>query len=288
MTTTTTTTTTNDENAPRNSLVAELDLKGALKGIEDSFEKWKNVHQKDEENDPMNNNDSTLDSLLNNASESLKNHMERLVQPITDEVYHKHLHRFDIPEQEEEEEEEMDEESEEEIISDDEYDQEELLDIQVLERARVLRQQVREASERVDQLRSFVTDRAVSVAQREAALLVGSRETNNNNNNCYNKPYNTNATAKQLQHSKTSDKLVEMETSLKNLNSSLKEISSKVPDTMETLQETMETIQLALSQGTSLSQTERAIRSRSNEGPTSTKNNALPPAARLGSFLGLH
>jgi cob(I)alamin adenosyltransferase len=112
---------------------------------------------------------------------------------------------------------------------------------------------------------------------------VGTRETNSTD-----KPYDANATAEQLQQSRKSDKLVEMTTSLRNLNSSLKEISSKVPDTMATMQETMDTIQLALSQGNSLSQTERAIRSRSNEGPTSTSSSALPPDARLGSFLGQH
>lgn len=275
--------TTNDENAPRNSLVAESDLKGTLKGIEKCLEEWKNVEKrpKDEENPMSKETRSTLNSLLSKAKESLTNRMERLVEPISDEEYHKYLHRYDVIEEEEEE---MDEESEEEPISDDEYDPEELLDKEVLQRARVLRQQVREASERVDQLRRSVTDRAVSIAQREAALLVGppTRE---------NKPYNADATAEQLQQpfsGKKSEKLIEMEESLKNLTSCLKDMEVKVPDAMETLQETMDTIQLALEQGTSLSQTERAIRSRSNEGPTLTRDDSLPPAARLGSFLGQH
>lgn len=274
--------TTNDENAPRNSLVAESDLKGALKGIENCLDEWRNIEKqpKDEENPISEETRSTLNSLLSQAKESLTNHMERLLEPISDEEYHKYLHRYDVIEEVEEE---MDEESEDEPISDDEYDQEELLDKEVLQRARVLRQQVREASERVNKLRRSVTDRAVSVAQREAALLVGPPPLGEN------KPYNVDAMTEQLQQpfsGKKSEKLIEMEESLKNLMSCLKEMEVKVPDALETLQQTMDTIQLALEQGTSLSQTERAIRSRSNEGPTFTRDDTLPPAARLGSFLG--
>ena len=278
--------TTNDENAPRNSLVAKSDLKGALNGIENCLDEWRNVEKqpKNEENPMSDETRSTLHSLLSQAKDSLTNHLERLVEPISDEEYHMYLHRNDVIEEEEEEEEEMDEESEEEPISDDEYDPEELLDKEVLQRARVLRQQVRDASERVSQLRRSVTDRAVSVAQCEAALLVGppSRE---------NKRYDADAMAEQLQQpfsGKKSEKLIEMEESLTNLTSCLKEMEMKVPDVMEALQETIDTIHLALEQGTSLSQTERAIRCRANEGPTLTRDESLPPATRLGSFLGQH
>jgi len=271
----------NNENKPRNNLVAESDLQACLKGIQSCLQdpKYASTEQSDE------NGSQVLTTLLVKAQESLFNRVERLVEPISDEAYHQHL-QINIVKDDEEEEDTSDEESEEEALSDDEYHEDELVDQKILQRARVLRQQVREASERVGKLRHSVTGRAVSVAQREAALLVGP-PTNPG------KPYRAEEVAQRFEQpfmGTKSEKLVEMEESLKNLSTFLQEMDDKVPDTMETFQETIDTIQTAMEQDPqSLSQTERAIRSRSNEGPSmSQKDSNKAPEARLGSFLGQH
>ena len=274
-----TTTTMNDENKPRNNLVAESDLQGALKAIEISFQELKNKALEQETDE---NGTAVLSILLKRAQESLVSHVQRLVEPVSDAAYHEHLQRNIVEDDSDDSEQESDDD---EPISDDEFEEEELLDREVLQRARVLRQQVREASERASKLRSSVTDRAVSVAQREAALLVGPT-------NKPMKPYDAAAMARRLEQpfsGEKSEKLMEMEESLKSLTLSLQEMDGKVPDTMETLQETIDTIQMAMEQGTSLSQTERAIRSRSNEGSNlSQDTGTVTPEARLGTFLGQH
>lgn len=262
----------NDENKPSNNLVAESDLKATLGGIDECLEGWK---QKAEENASMN-------TLLESAQVSLKTNLQRLVVSVPDDDYYQHLCRNITAEVDQDD---MSDEDDDEPISDDEYDPEQLLDAEVLQRARVLRQQVREASERVHRLRASVTERAVSVAQREATLLVGTCKSNQND-----KPYNADAVAaafRQPFDGQKSAKLVEMEESLQSLLTQLKEMDIKVPDTMETLQETIDTINTALGAHT-LSQTEHAIRSRSNEGAAMNPNLTIPIAARLALFLGQH
>lgn len=262
----------NDENKPSNNLVAESDLKATLDGIDQCLQGWK---QNAEENESIN-------TLLESAQVSLKTHLQRLVVAVPDDDYYQHLRQNVTAEVEQDD---MSDEEDDEPISDDEYDPEQLLDAEVFQRARILRQQVREASERVHRLRASVSERAISVAQREAALLVGACKSNQND-----KPYNADAVAaafRQPFDGHKSAKLMEMEESLQTLSTQLKEMDVKVPDTMEMLQETIDTISTALG-ATTLSQTERAIRSRSNEGPAMKPNLSIPVGSRLALFLGQH
>lgn len=270
----------NENDKPRNNLVAESDLQACLKSMKSSLEDPKWQHQNDE-------NGATL---LQSAHVSLTSHVTRLVEPLSDEAYHQHVKRNIVQDDDDDESVDQVSDEEEDVISDVEFEEEELVDQEVLQRARALRQQVREASERVGKLRASVTERAVSVAQREATLLVGPPRVAL-------EPFDAQATAQRLQSysGEKSDKLVEMEESLKNLTTSLEEMQDKVPDTMETLQETIDTIQMHMAmeeEGTqSLSQTERAIRSRSNEGPSQSSQDDganAAPEARLGFFLGQH
>jgi hypothetical protein len=138
-------------------------------------------------------------------------------------------------------------------------------------------------------LRTSVTNRAVSVAQREAALLVGQKEKDE-------KPLDAATTQERFAstHQSTNTRqLKEMKESLENLNILLQEMKTQVPETMEMLQETIDVIHETATQQQSqqsLSQTERAIISRSNEGPSqiSQHEEDTAPDARLATFLGHH
>lgn len=270
-----------DENTrPQNTLVAESDLQSSLKAIDTVFSHEK-YSQRDENGE--------IPPIFQQACKSVSTCLHTLVQPVSDQAYYQHVTRNNEVEEEDSDVGE-DDESVQEEEEDFSFEEDELVDEDVLERAQVLRNQVRLASQRVNMLRASVTNRAVSVAQREAALLVGHKETNDD------EPFDAATIQERLMApttNKHSSQLHEMKTSLENLSILLQDMTTQVPETMEMLQETIDVIHETATQQQSqqsLSQTERAIISRSNEGPSqlSQQETNKAPDARLATFLGQH
>jgi hypothetical protein len=274
-----------DENTrPQNTLVAESDLQASLKAIDAVFSHEKYL-QKDENGE--------IAPIFQQARESVSSSLQNLVQPISDAAYYQHVSRYNETEEQDSDFEDDDDDDDDESVQEEQedfsFEEDELVDEDVLERAQVLRNQVRLASQRVDMLRTSVTNRAVSVAQREAALLVGEKEKDE-------KPLDAATIQERLSSTNQNTntrQLKEMKESLENLNILLQEMKTQVPETMEMLQETIDVIhETATKQQSqqSLSQTERAIISRSNEGPSqiSQQEKDTAPDARLATFLGQH
>ena len=262
---------------PKNNLVPESELQSAVKAMKEHLDEWKNQPTKTTTLDS--DTRSVLVRLLEQAEASLTAHLVRLVETVGDREYHSLVNPQ--PEMDLNDTDDSDDDHED---SDDEFDEQELMDQEALQRARELRHQVRESAERVSLLRSRVTDRTVALGQREVALLLGPP------NRDPDAPYDPQFIATELSQPFQGQKnkhLLEMEHSLNRLSAALKDMDVDLPDKIESLQKTVETIQEALRQGTSLSQTEKAIRSRDNEGPaiSDSVDDDVAPEKRLASFL---
>jgi hypothetical protein len=144
----------------RNNIIAQSDYQAALKALETTF-------QDIDETDPI------ARDLFQAAHASLVSNLSRMVQPVEDSVYHAsidpyHVVEEDESDQEEEEEvvdqqdEEIDEQDEEIDEQDEEIDEEDLLDTKALKEAQQLRSQVRNLSQRVQQIRDRVLQKVES------------------------------------------------------------------------------------------------------------------------------
>ena len=271
-------TTTATSSSKNNNLVAATVYRAALSGIENRFQELKERHG--------------LESvtLLEKTQESLIKHLDRIVQPIHNDDndyndYNELLRRND-EEQEDDEEEEEELDDDEEDVDEDEEDLEELIDDDAVQRVTKIRDEVRKASEQLAKYRDSVTMKAMELADKEIRTstnppafgemvldLVELREnfatTKTNDNN------GGDNTLKQNLTQLTNDLMtMEFET------------------TAQTLQETIDTVDNDYQQQHDdeqpLSQTERAIRSRTNEGTSSheTAKVSVDPLERLASFLG--
>ena len=273
-------TTTATSSSKNNNLVAATIYRAALSGIENRFQELKERHG--------------LESvtLLEKTQESLIKHLDRIVQPIHNDDndyndYNELLRRNDDDEEQEEDEEDLEEELDEEDVEqdDEEEDLEELIDDDAVQRVTKLRDEIRKASEQLAKYRDSVTMKAMELADKEIRTtsttafgemvldLVELREnfaTTKTNDN------NDNTTLKQNLTQLTNDLMtMEFET------------------TVQTLQETIDTVDNDYQQQHDddqqpLSQTERAIRSRTNDGTSSheTTKVSVDPVERLASFLG--
>lgn len=215
----------------------------------------------------MENRFNQENEFVRQAGASLKKHLDRIVQPIDDERYHELLRdESAMDEEEEETEDEEDSEIEEEESEEEEVDEEALVDELAVERVRQLRQEVRDASVELATLAESVTDTAVALAEQEIDLVRG-------NISVPPAPsVEPNAPGPVL------DSLVSLTASLEKLD---------LPKASQMLEDTIGTVERSF-QPEQLSQTERAIRSRSNEGRVHHSNENEPPEQRLASFLEQH
>lgn len=265
----------------------------------------------DEQNLVMNaETQASLNELLSQAEQSLPEHIRRIVQPVSDEEFHAHVRRNQTDQDDDGDDDiddaSMSDSSEEEESDEEVYDEDELIDHAAVVRARQLRSQVRETADRVQKLRDSATNRAISLARQEVELEVTkvgdqSTATEKFDPSEFEAKFHTalldptTATTKNL-------KLQEMEKTLQALYSALEGMDIALPESMETLQETIETIEKSIrkdAEGQIMSQTERAIISRDNEGNSSSGGGVLsqiedtqeekkeiPAEKRLASFLG--
>jgi hypothetical protein len=281
-------TTSATSSSKKNNLVAATEYRAALSGIENRFHEI-SVELKERHG---------LESgtLFEKTQQSLIKHLDRIVQPIHNDNdndnedyndYNELLRRNDDDEEQEEDEEDLEEELDEEDVEqdDEEEDLEELIDDDAVQRVTKLRDEIRKASEQLAKYRDSVTMKAMELADKEIRTtsttafgemvldLVELREnfaTTKTNDN------NDNTTLKQNLTQLTNDLMtMEFET------------------TVQTLQETIDTVDNDYQQQHDddqqpLSQTERAIRSRTNDGTSSheTTKVSVDPVERLASFLG--
>jgi len=252
-----------------NNLVAESDLRAVLQGIENKLlESCKD--------------DDKLQPIFQKASASLQQNLNNIVEAIPDDEYGvctrpTNPHVDDGDDDEEDDDDEMEDEMAE--GSSVEFDDDELLDSDALERARVLRQQVRDVAARVAANREATIALAVSLAQRKAHAIVGDSSDM--------PPFDAKAFQARLDEATTTPEN-ELAQTLQGLADVLQEMELQIPQKMETLQTTVETIQDALLVK-HVSQTEQAIVSRDNEGPEAATNIDLGDVDGeqvLAGFLG--
>jgi hypothetical protein len=248
-----------------NNLVAESDLRAVLQGIENKLlESCKD--------------DDKLQPIFQKASTSLQQNLNKIVEAIPDDEYGVCTRTTNpqIDEDDDDGDEMEDDMADESSV---EFDEDELLDSDALERARVLRQQVRDVAARVAANREATIALAVSLAQRKVNVIVGDSTDL--------PPFDSKAFQARLDEATTTTDQ-ELAQTLQGLADGLKEMEMQIPEKMETLQTTVETIQEALLVE-HVSQTELAIVSRENEGPEATTNidlGDMDGEQVLAGFLG--
>ena len=226
------------------------------------------------------------DAFLEQVHISLKERLYQIVNPIPDDEFHKrsrgHIMQQQIEEEQEEEEFLVAQEEAERVAKEDarryqeemhsmdcntDYDEHELLDQDAVKRARELRDQVRSTAADMKQKQDVILTRAIQLAQREVRLVTNdilleeaqtvSKNTTDNNEGI-------------KRHDARRMLLQQMKVSLQAMLSSVsKMVEGDLPEHLVDLQDTIDTIEKSLTkkqQPGSLSQTEQAILSRTNEG----------------------
>eukprot|EP00567_Pseudictyota_dubia_P012565 CAMPEP_0197449320 /NCGR_PEP_ID=MMETSP1175-20131217/20973_1 /TAXON_ID=1003142 /ORGANISM="Triceratium dubium, Strain CCMP147" /LENGTH=446 /DNA_ID=CAMNT_0042981411 /DNA_START=70 /DNA_END=1410 /DNA_ORIENTATION=- len=256
-----------------------------------------------------------LRSYQADAAESLKVHLQRLVHPISVEDYRSLLdvyHAYDNVAGEagggiEDSMEDMslgtfdsnlnddDDDSDSNVEEDEDIEEEDLLDVDIHARAKTLRENVRVAAARVRELRDGQAQRVLRITEREieklnrssADVLTGSNsraldtyfsEEGEDDGGAF-------AHEPDLVKSDSSPPKIEaMRSSLDILVSSLQKVDSVLPEKIEGLQQTVSAVDVALRRRRgneekggrqALSQIDRAIISRDNEGKRQDSKGAL-------------
>jgi hypothetical protein len=135
-----------------NNIIAQSDYQAALKALEATFLDI-------DETDPI------ARDLFQAAHASLVNNLSRMVQPVEDSAYHAWIDPYHVVEDDEsdqEEEEVVEEQDDDDEEQDEEIDEEDLLDTKALKEAQQLRSQVRNLSQRVQQIRERVLQKVES------------------------------------------------------------------------------------------------------------------------------
>lgn len=283
---------------PGKVAVAKSDFEQALKAIDTVMEakqRQNNNQEADSEHeDSADSSDATKqqdndddercrDLFFKHIQNSLKERLHQVAEPVDDEVFHKR-YRGPILEQqiEEEQNEEAILQEEEEAImkaadeavrratemTKEDYDEMELLDQDALKRARELRVQVREKAAGLKQQQEAVLERAIQLAQREIQLLTHDilQEEVKTESAIEEESKRAHAEA----HATRRKLLQQMSDSLQSLTDSLhRTVDGELPRNLRNFKETMQVVEESLKrneQPQSLSQTEQAILSRSNEG----------------------
>ena len=222
--------------------------------------------------------DQTTHRLLQECGNSLQRHIERIVQPVTDEAFHVYIkHNDDNEKDDGMDKDESGEGTESMIDEEEEYDEEDLLDPEAMQKVQELRQHIRAQAASVQQVRQEVLEQAVAVGQRQIHLWLG--ESNNDSGQ-------ESSIVAKLDTKVPQEQLEEMHESLAKLSAALRDIQKDIPDKLRSLQETVAVIESNLSkeeEGT-FSQTERAILSRGEDVAMLSKDE-VTPEQRLASFL---
>ena len=162
--------------ARNNTFVAESDLEAATRAIDLSFEKEMSKRQ-----------DLTDEAsrrihlaLLTACRDSLLSHIERVVEPVSDEAFYQFTNNQDAEESMKSLSRRKDTcQSEPESKVDlDDFDVEDLVDQQASLRARELRKNARDEAQHLRDLRIRVIDRATSLAKRQVEVLTKPEQNN--------------------------------------------------------------------------------------------------------------
>lgn len=226
------------------------------------------------------------DAFLEQVHISLKERLYQIVDPIPDGEFHKrsrgHIVQQQIEEEQDEEEFLVAQEKAERVAKEDarryqeamhsidcntDYDEHELLDQDAVKRARELRDQVRSTAADMKQKQDVILTRAIQLAKREVRLVTNDILLEEA------QPGNKNATDNNeivKRHDARRLLLQQMKVSLQAMLASVsKKVDDELPENLVDLQDTIDTIEKSLMkkhQPGSLSQTEQAILSRTNEG----------------------
>ena len=224
-------------------------------------------------------------TFLAQVHNSLKERLNQIVQPIPDEEFHKRARGPMLQQQIE------DETEDEQILLEQEdaarqaeeqglraqeemhgmdcntdYDEHELLDQDAVKRARELRRQVRTMASDMKQRQDAILERAIQLAQREVRLLTEDillKSMSDDSEDEKDATHRESHDARRLM-------LQQMKVSLQALMTSLSStVEGELPTNLRDLQDTIDNIEKSLhkkQQPESLSQTEQAILSRTNEG----------------------
>jgi len=277
-----------------NTLVAESDLHALLEAMDERMEELL-TKVSSSTNNPLDPAAERQREYLLQCRDSLRQNIGRIVEPISDEAFHmyrvqasKNNNESSLPiinasihangnDEKVESVVEHDEKEEENDDDDDDYewDEEDLLDPQALQRVRELRQEARTQAAHVQAIRNEVVQKALDLAERQVQLLrrrqapkIGPRvealstasaegDTNGSNENEDSVPQRSAA------YVQVSNKVSEMHRTLSQLSSSLEKQAKEIPQTLICLQETVSVVEESLSRRQqptlSLSQTEQAI-----------------------------
>ena len=227
------------------------------------------------------------DAFLEQVHMSLKERLNQIVDPLSDEEFHKrsrgHIVQQQIEEEDEQEQfliaqEEAERAAQEETRRQQEqmhcvdcnvdYDEHELLDQDAVKRAKELREQVRATAADMKQRQNAILNRAIQLAQREVRLVTNDILLEESQASKENKILDNGDAIKR--HDARRLMLQQMKVSLQTLLTSVsKTVEGELPENLVDLQDTIGTIEKSLikkRQPESLSQTEKAILSRTNEG----------------------
>ena len=258
-------------------------------------------------------------ALLDRCAQSLVDKLDLIAYPVADEAYHRYLYETLKDDDDDDSDDEKVQPEEggggdaDEEDDNFEFDELELIDENALQRARQLRKEVREQASKVKQLRESVLNKAVELSQRQVDVWKKEScgdgtctDENSENDSVGGKRKKKNAVEEMLNRKREAveGKVREMEKSLAELNRALKATQTQLPEKLAQLEETVSTIETTLSKRgddggvQALSQTERAIVSRDNEGfgddpmddpesccSSNSKQQKLPPEDQLANHL---
>jgi hypothetical protein len=259
--------------AINNNLVAESDLDAALKALTRSLSSGSPRGLVDHEAAA-----AEYESFATSCRDSLASNIHRVVQPVSDEAFHLYIRANSGSVSDDDKDEEQEPRRDRLDDVPDDFDPEELLELEALQRVQQLRIQVREEATRVKTLRDSVLDRAVSLATRQVQLY-------RDNMGIDNSTQESSSTTPASYHSK----LLEMEESLKQMQLALESTELELPDKLGNLQETIATIEASWNKP-NLSKVEQAIVSKRDdmdvEDEDELKNlDTMDPEDRLARFL---
>ncbi len=306
----------NNRKGRNNNYVAISDYRAALSGIENRFHQIQegfktrdaceeNLNGHELVNSDTNNNGEVYGTLLETTKESLQKHLERIVRPMDNEEYNAMLRiesdysnddaadndansdldddDYDLDHQDNDENK---------LDTKDAFDPDELLDQDAVLRVTKLREEIRLASEQLALYRDSVTIKALQLAEQQI------RRTTTTQDDAAGTPIPIDDQQRKQHHlERTVEDLREEFASAPNPNAEMTQLLTDrlnqltqnlntldLESPAQLLQETLDTVELV--QHEPLSQTERAIRSRDNEGMQFSHKVVEDPVERLNLFLG--
>jgi hypothetical protein len=277
-----------NSNNKENTLVAVSDHQAAINGLDMKMNAFQEKATNDEEKE-----------LLEHAHDSLKKHLNHVVQPIDDALFNEKTTTDFVQEievQYDDDIDDSDDDDDDQDDADEPIDDDELIDAEAKERARQLRDEVRSASMNLTQYKDSITKKAdelwmkedYSAAEMQTAMMALGHK------NIADMKYAFRGKTKDA--TSKSVAVLEMVANLQKLTKRLTQMDLDKP--MDALEETVDTVEQGIADATAepeqMSQTEKAIKSRTNEGGAAAEEenpfsyeNALPED-RLAAFLAQH